>query len=284
MPVVSAVQEKNNLMFRYSLLICSVAFLFIACRSTKNIQKAISKKEGAGVVSVIPTHADTVRIVNRLLDSMYFRQALFSTFSAKIKVEYTNEKGKQPDFTAHIRMHKDSLIWISLSNDIGIEGLRIYIDKDSIRVLDKLANTYQIRPLSSIQEVSQLPFAMSDLQNLLLGVPVFFTRDSILNYNYIKESHDLLSSGKIFRHLLTLGNDFEPVKSKLDDVDPLLNRTANLTYSEYEVKEGVWFSTLREIFISTKGTLGIKLKFKDYKFNEVLSFPFTIPKKFKRVK
>ncbi|HMO33588.1 MAG TPA: DUF4292 domain-containing protein [Lacibacter sp.] len=259
--------------------------LLAACRSTKNIQQAIVKKDTVEVIKVYnPTHADTLNMVYQLLDSVARKQISYQTFSAKIKVSYSNQKGKQPDFTANIRMQKDSLIWISLSNDIGIEGLRIVINADSIMVLDKLANTYQQRPLSSIQEVSQIPFALSDLQRLLVGLPLFFNKDSILAYaNKQPGGYTLLSSGDLFRHLLSINPDFTLERSKLDDTDPVLNRTADLFYRDYEEKTGVVFSTYREIFISQQNKLNVQLKFKDYRFNEALTFPFSIPKRYKRI-
>lgn len=61
------------------------------------------------------------------------------------------------------------------------------------------------------------------------------------------------------------------------------NRTADLSYFEYETKSGFIFSTYRELFLSQQNKMDIQLKFKDYKFNEELNFPFTIPKKFKRI-
>ncbi len=268
----------------YIIIFVLTAWLF-ACRSTKKIQQAIVKKDSVAVVMVedLPNHADTVEMVNHLLDSVAKRQMAYSTFSAKIKVDYSNQKGKQPDFVANVRMRKDSIIWISLSNDIGIEGLRIIISPDSIHVLDKLANTYQQRPLSSIQEVSQIPFAFTDLQNLLIGIPVFFNKDSILSYSSKTTGYTILSYGPLFRHFLSIDPEYRIEKSKLDDTDPVLNRTADLFYKEYEDKTGFLFSTYREIFISQQNKLNVQLKFKDYKFNEVLTFPFSIPKRYKRI-
>ena len=268
-------------MYKYILLFL-IPILF-SCRSTKNIQKVIGKKADEKEIADLPSRLDTLRLVNNLLDSVNSKKALYSTFSAKIKVEYSNEKGKQPDFIANVRMRKDSLVWISIGNDIGIEGLRVLIDQDSIRIIDKLANTYQVRPVSSIQEISQLPFQLADLQGLLVGEPVFFNRDSILSYSGNTNTQTVLSTGTPFRHLLTVGMNYLLEKSKLDDESPVLNRTASIAYKEYEEKNTLFFSTLREIYISTKGTLGIKLKFKDYRFNEELTYPFTIPKKFKRI-
>ena len=70
--------------------------------------------------------------------------------------------------------------------------------------------------------------------------------------------------------------------SKLDDLDGLRNRTCYLTYSDYETKEGVPFPAKRTINVSEKTQLDIKLDFKQYDFNETLTFPFSIPKSYKR--
>ena len=60
------------------------------------------------------------------------------------------------------------------------------------------------------------------------------------------------------------------------------NRTADITYSEYETKSGFSFSTYREITVSEKNKLDITLKFKQYEFNKELSVSFNIPKNYTR--
>ena len=272
-----------------SIVFAAILLLgFSACRSTKKIQQAIVKKDTVVVAPPtefvkLPTHEDTVRMANEVLGNVEKKRISFTTFSAKIKVDYTNSKGKQPDFVANIRMLKDSVIWISLSNDIGIEGIRVLILKDSIKMIDKLANTYQVRPLSHIQELAQLPFTFVDLQDILVGNPVFFTKDSITSYSNAANGYSILTYTKLFKNLLTIAADFAVTKSKLDDNDPALNRTCDLIYNDYENKNGVFFSTQRQITISQRNKLEVQLKFKDYKFNEELTYPFTVPKKFKRI-
>lgn len=259
---------------------------FSACRSTKKIQQAIVKKDTVVVVTPVeklPTHEDTMRMVDDVLTNVQKKHIDFKTFSAKIKVDYSNSKGRQPDFVANVRMLKDSLIWISLSNDIGIEGIRVLISKDSIKILDKLANTYQVRPLSHIQELSQIPFSFADLQDLLVGNPIFFNKDSVTSYANNVNGYTLLSIAPLFKNLLSVASDYSVQKSKLDDNDPTLNRTCDLIYNNYENKTGVSFSTQRQITISQQNKLDVELKFKDYKFNEEQSYPFTVPKKFKRI-
>ena len=57
---------------------------------------------------------------------------------------------------------------------------------------------------------------------------------------------------------------------------------AELSYDDHETKKGPDFSTKRRITITEKTKLDIKLDFKSYSFNETLSFPFSVPKNYKR--
>jgi len=271
---------KSSFLFYFFMAACTL--LIVSCRSTKKIQEAIVRKDTAAVVIKMPTREDTAKLVSGLLENVNKQHIAYQTFSAKIKVNYTNSKGKQPDFFANLRMKKDSIIWVSLSNDLGIEGIRIMILRDSVHMLDKLANTYEVRPLSYIQEISQIPFTMQEIQELLVGNPVFFRTDSITSYSQNSSGYTLLSVDTLFKNLLTINNAFLIEKSKLDDQHPALNRTCDLLFSDFENKTGLWFSTSREINILQESRLEVQLKFKDYRFQEPLTYPFAIPKKIKR--
>ena len=84
------------------------------------------------------------------------------------------------------------------------------------------------------------------------------------------------------KNLLTLSSDkYLLTHCKLDDIDMTRNRTADLTYGDYENKTGINFSTYREITVSEKNKLDIRLNFKNYEFNKELSVYFNIPKNYK---
>ncbi|RTL58898.1 MAG: DUF4292 domain-containing protein [Sphingobacteriales bacterium] len=269
-------------LFTYGLLI--LITVLASCRSQKKIQKAIAPKTDSVVVIVNEPKIDTLALVKDAIGKMNSYHIDFKTFSAKIKVDYQNNKGRQPDFTANIRMKKDEVIWISLTGTLGIEGFRVKITPDSIYIMDKLANTYTVRTLSYLQEISQIPLDFATLQNMIVGNPVFFNSDSISAYRKDATSNiSLLSITTVFKHLLTLSNDDLITHSKLDDQDPTRNRTCDLTYEEYENKNGVNFSTYRNIVISEKSKLEIQLKFKQFDFNPVdQTYPFNVPKRFTR--
>jgi hypothetical protein len=90
-------------------------------------------------------------------------------------------------------------------------------------------------------------------------------------------------AGKFFKNLVTLSADNNTLlHTKLDDVDVAHNRTADITYDEFDNKNGFNFSTYREISVSEKNRLDIRLNYKQYDFNKELSVSFVIPKNYKR--
>jgi len=197
-------------------------------------------------------------------------------------VDYEDAERKKYNVNAHVRMYKDSAIWVSITGALGFEGLRAYITPDSVKLMDKQNKSYIARSVSYLQEVTELPLDIVSLQDLLIGNPVFLD-SNIVSYSKSADAVSLMSTGPFFKNLFTIGEaDKLEQRSKLDDLDELKNRTCYLTYNEYENRQGVNFSTKREISVVEKKKLDIKLNFKQYDFNETLSFPFSVPKNYKR--
>lgn len=250
-----------------------------SCRSTRKIQTAITKKDTvdsvAGIVKI-----DTTQLINNALQALNKNRIDFKTFSAKVDVDYRGGDDKHYDVNASLRMYKDSLIWVSVNAVLGIEAMRMLINKDSVFLLDKLNKTYLTRSIDYLQEVSGLPLTLSTLQNLLVGNPVFV--DSVVSYSNDNNMIALLSIGKTFKNLVTVnGNNNVLVHSKLDDLDITRSRTADLNYDDYENKKGRSFSSKRRIAVAEKNKLDISLNFKQYEFNDDVNFPFSIPKNYR---
>lgn len=259
------------------ILVC----LSQSCNTVKQINKAIAPKDSTAVVMIDQSKADSILMVKRTLENLNHNFIDFKTFSAKIKVDYQDNKGKQPDVTAIVRIIKDSAIWISLTASIlNIEIYRVLIKRDSVILLNKQDREVQYRSIDYLQEVTEIPFDYKTLEDLLIGNPVFV--DGNIVY-YKKTDNQILFSmvGKYFKNLLTLSSDsYFLTHSKLDDVDIARSRTADLTYADYENKTGFNFSTYREITVSEKNKLDIRLNFKQYEFNKELSVSFNIPKNY----
>lgn len=253
-----------------------------ACRSTKKIQSAIVKKDTVAIpVAVVDrSKDDSVLFIQKHYDSIIQNKINYTTFSGKVDVEYRDGDGKKYDVNAVIRMYKDSVIWVSVTAILGIEGLRAYITKDSVKLLNKQDKVYTARSVSYLQEVTALPLNLSTLQDLLVGNPVFL-EPRIVSYSTSPGTISLLSLGDFFKNLFTISADNKlTISSKLDDVEEMRNRTCYLSYEDYETKKGPNFSTRRSINVSEKKKLDIKLNYRQYEFNETLNFPFNVPKSY----
>jgi len=262
------------------LLFCS-ALVFVQCRSGRAITKAIAPRDTTGIV--IKSGADSVLLYNAVKANLRKNYIDYRTFSAKIKLEVEDSKGKKPDLVANVRMIKDSVIWISISATIlNVEVFRVYIRPDSVVLLNKQEHTVQYRSLDYLQEITDIPFDFKTLQDLIVGNPVFFDSNNI-NVRRT-EGYLLVSSlGKEFKNLLTISvADNLLQHSKLDDLDVARNRTADFTYDDYINSGGFSFSTYRQIIATEKNKLDVRMNFKQFEFNKELSLSFSVPKNYKK--
>lgn len=253
-----------------------------SCRSTKKIQTAIAKKDTTQPAPAAATKADTMRFIRQVYAGINHNKPDFTTFAAKIKVNFVGSDGKKNDFNAFVRLYKDSVLWVSINALLGIEAFRVLITPDSVKVLNKLDKILQLRSVSYLQDVTKIPFTFTELQDLLMGEPVYLD-SNIVSYKQEQGTITLVSMGDLFRHLLTVhNNDYHLMFSKLDDVDPIRARTCFIRYDDYEQRDSLLFSTYRKITVTEKAKLDVELQFKQYSFNEPLNFPFGIPKNYKR--
>ena len=255
----------------------------VGCKTAKKIQAAVDKKDSTSINITQPVNDDSILVIKNALAAVHDKQIDFKTFSAKIKVEYEDANGKQPNITAYVRILKDSLIWISgYATVFNVEAFRILINRDSVFVLDKINKEVKLRSMDYLQELTEIPFDLKTLQNLIVGNPIFLY-DSVLSYKETESKILLATLGQYFKHLLTLSKtDHLITHSKLDDVNIVRNRTADITYGNYEITNGVNFSTYRQITVSEKNKLDINLSFKQYEFNKDLLIIFNIPSSYIR--
>lgn len=259
--------------------------LFASCRATKKIQKAIVSKDSTVIAG--PSDAEKARLDSMTYIQENYRQLVghrinYTTFSAKMDVDYDDGTGKSLNLNAQLRIYKDSVIWASLTAILGIEGLRAYITKDSVKLLDKQNKVYIARSVAYLTEVTNLPLNLSSLQELLIGNPIFLD-SNIVSYSKSPTTVSLHGANQFFKLLYTISDQEKLLQStKLDDLDESRNRSSFLGYSEYTTRGGFLFAERRTITVSEKKKLNLVLRYKQYAFNETLSFPFSVPKNYRR--
>lgn len=265
-------------MTRFLILLIAVV-LFASCRSTRQIQTAISKRDSSSIVLLNAAHVDSLNVAKSFLRKLDSTSIDYTTFNAKLKVEYTGGDGKGRDVNATIRMIKDSAIWVSANAILGIEAMRVLVTKDSVKLLDKLNKIYTARSIDYLQEVTSLPLNLNSLQELIIGNAVFVD-SNVVSYSRGNNQVSFLSIGPWFKNLVTMNADNQLVHSKLDDVNMARSRTAELLYADFDNAYGFAFPKLRRIIVAEKTRLDISLEFKSYEFNQPVSFPFSIPKNY----
>lgn len=260
-------------MIRFLFLFILI-FSLISCSSTRRTQTSTVTKDTS--LNLL-TKEDSAAFVKDAYNKIKENNIDFNFFSAKINLNYKDADQKEYNLNTFLRMKKDSLIWVSVNAIFGIEAMRLLISKDSVKILDKQNKVYTARSISFLQEVTGLPLDLKSMQDLLIG-NVIFLEPEIASFNKTGNELTLLSMGYFFRNLAVFNfDDYSILKSQLVSVDPASDRSADLFYEKYVNNSGIKFSEVRKININDTKKLMIDMEFKQYDFNEELTFPFSIP-------
>ncbi len=290
------ITKENLNMYKFFVVIGLVGVFaggMAACRSTKTIRKVITTSTvhrdttGAARAAVAPprdAHADSLAVISKALAGLSHNHIDFQSLSAHMHVHFQSGDGKDYEFQAIVHIQKDSLIWISIIGNVGpvgIEGFRVLVTHDSLKILDKQKHIARLRSVSYLQDQINLPLDFGAVQDMLVGNPIYLDTTKILYYRTETKGISLYSIGAFFSNFLTLNSDYTLHHSKLDDVNPMRARTCDMTYGDYDYSGPVPFSTYRKISVTEKAKVDIEIIIKQYKFNETLSYNFAIPKNYK---
>lgn len=200
-------------------------------------------------------------------------------FDAKAKISYSDEYDGQ-SFSGTIRMRKDSAIWMQFKK-FSIEGARVLLTPDSIFVIDRINGEYTAKPFEYAQKEYNLPFGFQGLQALLLGNPVFFSKETTVgvdstHYTLAQKTENLnatywLSSPELLlRHFL---------------VDDFRNkRTVDAHSSDFRELDGKQqFSYVRSFNLKSTdlGQLKVQIEFSKVEINKPVEMKFEVPSGYK---
>jgi hypothetical protein len=253
-------------------------FCFLCgCGASKKVQTLSGTKDSSSALT-----ETAVETAESLLENLSKNRITFNTFSAKVKVEYEDQNGKQPDFNAFIRLENDKRLWLSINATfLGIEAFRILVTPDSVTILNKLEKTVEYHPFSYLSEFAHIPLTFPILQDLLVGNPVYVS-DSIVSFEKSENVFRIETLGNIFKNWLVISteNNFLS-ESKLTETGVANGRKADLMYNDYRPSGGFSFPAERKISIVQKNKIDINMSYKEFEFNKELSFPFSIPSSYK---
>ena len=209
----------------------------------------------------------------------------FEYLSTTTKFKYKDGENKQKA-KANIRIRKDSLIWFTLTNGVGIEGFRGKITRDSLVMIDRINKKVNSFSFADLSERFNFEFNFDLFQAVLVGdMPVDVSNTDVLS----KQSNNFLVTQKAGK--LRIQNRISSKTRRLENLkaSTLENKnTLELKYNDFQLLEEKPFAY---------NAMMILTYFKDGKKEEAtidiehnrarieskpLSFPFNIPSRYER--
>ena len=198
----------------------------------------------------------------------------FNTLVIKGKGKYSDAK-KNLGFNYNLHILSDSIIWMSC-NVLGIEGLRIIITPQGIKVLDKLNRKYIDKDFDFLTKEMGWQMNFKTLQHLLLGNTAHFivlpntksTDKERLNYQFEQNNCSVAYS-------------INPTNFKINQInikDAIKNAQSKLNFENFNQVEttALAFKVLLQTILPEPSTLLLEHHKIEKNINN-LTFSFTIP-------
>lgn len=217
--------------------------------------------------------------------SLEIQEINFKYLQGKGRINYKDAKGER-DVKTTVRIHKDSIIWISFSV-IGVQGGRVLINRDSITIVNTLDKEYFVFTYEELSKRFNFKMDYQVVEAAMLGnlIEPRMPTDKIKR----ESSFDLLEQTQ---NSVTIKNYINTASAKVEKVELLestTNNTVAINYTNFQPLDNKIFpyNGMINIFYKTPSGLiinnGIMFEYSriDVEDDE-LNFPFTIPRKYER--
>ncbi|MCK9219290.1 MAG: DUF4292 domain-containing protein [Bacteroidales bacterium] len=267
--------------FRSFLIILITSLIFIACSTSRKVMKAPIKEEGA----------------DYLMRKLKENELKFDWFSAKFSANYENA-GKKNSFNGQLRIRNDSLIWISLTPMLGIEAIRIMISQDSVKLINRLNNTYFLGDYEYVNRFLNTNIDFDLLQSILLGTDLQSYENEKFRASIDKGNYKLSTSERLKLKKFARNNQeklkvfiqniwLDPINFKIIHTDVKEIRRENIklesNYTTFEEIDGQLFPKEMDYTIWADNTIRLQTTFSRIVIGNPLQFPFKIPASFQPV-
>jgi hypothetical protein len=272
----------NNKLWIFLLILASaIAMISVSCKTRKLIKEPI-KDEG-------PEY-----IFKKLKEN----ELKFTDLSLRFDTEIIIDK-KSNSFKGNIKIRKDSLIWISINPLFGIEAFRLLFTPDSVKMLNKLNNTYFTGDYSMVNTMFSTPFDLDMIQALLTGIDFSYYENDIFKAGIDGGLYKLTTIGR--RKLKKyVRNQQDNDKILVQDIwlDPqsfkirrqswkeIKNNNSKMLFS-YDsftaADDGQLFPSLLICDIIAENNISLKTTFSKIQVNKPFDFNFNIPANYKQI-
>lgn len=227
---------------------------------------------------VIPDISDDKKELAKRVYPLWKSMLTFNTFKGKAKMHYEG-MGQKQDFTANIRMTRDSAIWIQITAGMGIVNVaRIMVTPDSIRMVNYLEKNYMLMPADDATKLLPATIDFEVLQDLLIGNVL--SRDGVVaDVTELPQFWNLQIVDSSMSQQLTYNKADSTLHTlQMLAINDKSNVAGRILYKDYEMVEAKKFATGRVVNINDNGrTHYLEMNFNNAEFDVPMSYPFSIP-------
>lgn len=219
----------------------------------------------------------------------------FTALTIKGDIDYSSGNDVV-SFNMHMRIKKDSAIWISASPFLGIEMMRMLITPDSVKILDKWNNIYYSDNLEALRISFHADVNMDVLQSLICASYITSSIRDTLRSLYIENPDYVLSTVEKKKDMradeqtsqlpfacdLWCTNPSMRV-NKMVLSEPKSSRNVEAKYEDYRESEAGIFPYLTTITAkddATQKTAMLRISVGKIISSQDVDMPFSVPKKF----
>ena len=243
----------------------------------------------------------------KLLENVIANTPSYTKATYKFSAEYSFGGTSPNSFSGMLRVSRDSLIWISLRS-FNIEGFRMLVSADSVKVMDRINNQYYAEDISALEKLVNIDLSYEDLQSILLNE--FFCYQSVRDTSKYKPCMDSIyyclstispkrinkvaerierpnsnyaeRHGTVVQTIKIVPGTFKVKDMYLEDLET--ERAAFVEYDKFTRYEELLFPQIMNIYVESGDFVGVmKFSISDFEIDEELTFPFKIPAKYTKI-
>ena len=230
-----------------------------------------SKKATPVTTATVPTSLD-VQEIN------------FGYMHGKARMIYKDDK-KEREVKAHIRIRKDSVIWMTFTV-VGLQGGRALINKDSITIVSTVDREYYVFDFAELSKRFHFTVNYDVIESAILGNLIQKRNGNDIITN--NEGYDILAQAQGDVRIKNSINRSTKKVEKVELVESASGNTLNISYSDFQPLGDRSFPYNGVINVMYKTINGIINNTINVEFNKAevgdkeLKFPFNIPRKYDR--
>lgn len=232
-----------------------------------------------------------------LFNNLKNSELKYNTITAKFSADAETQDDEK-SFTGNIFIKRDSTIWLSISK-FGLEVVRLLITQDSVKVINRIDNTYFIGDFMYINNLFNVDFDFDIIQSLVIGNDVSYYDNDKFKASLDDKCYKLSTVGRrklkkyvknsneeqlVLIHDIWLDPEtYKIVRISLKAVKDDENRKFEAFFSDFEMIENQLFPYTILYQINDEKRIKIKLSFSKVTLNKDDGLPFKIPESYKRV-